>query len=406
MTAGVVSTPTTADFGLLRLPDRIAFGAGAVLSVPDVAGRLGRRAFICCDPFLVRSPAFRQLVARLSAAGLTTEVWTDVVPELPIDSIERTAATARGFDPDLIVGFGGGSSLDLAKLVALLLTHEGPLPRFYGENAVPGPVLPVIAVPTTAGTGSEITPVAVVSDPERELKVGVSSPELIPRHAVVDPELTVGAPATVSAFAGIDALVHAIEALTARSQPAAWDAELPVFVGRNRLTSLLAREAACLVIGNLAAVVRRPDDLDARAAMSLGSLLAGMAFGSAGTHLSHAIQYPVGALTKTPHGLGTGLMLPHVLRGCLPEIGADLTSLGVDLGLGDRAGPGQVIAMIEDLNSTIGVPATLAEIGVTIDQLPRITELAGTITRLANNAVVPSDRIEQIVRAAWSGDRG
>lgn len=391
-------------FGLLRLPNRIAFGFGAVRAVPEIAARYGRRAFVCCDPHLEDTRGFSRLLEGLTATGIHVEVWTKIIPELPVDSIE--AAVARAGRPDVVIGFGGGSSLDLAKLVALLASHGGPLGQYYGENGVPGPVLPVIAVPTTAGTGSEVTPVAVVSDPGRELKVGVSSPELVPRHAVVDPELTVGAPATVTAHAGIDALVHAIEALTARTEPVAWGTELPVFVGRNRLSSLLAREAVRLIIANLAVAVRCPDDHAAREAMAYGSLLAGMAFGSAGTHLSHAIQYPVGALTKTPHGLGTGLLLPYVLRGCLPEIGPDLALLAADLDLlGDDDAGTRVITLIEDLKGEIGIPATLAELGVTETDLPKITELAGTITRLANNSVVrPSpERIGQIVRAAWSG---
>lgn len=393
------------SFGLLRLPNQVAFGFGAIRSLAETAQQLGRRAFICCDPYLEPSPAFAAAMVQLTAAGLTSQVLTKIIPELPVASVEAAADAARGYRPDLIIGFGGGSSLDLAKLVALLLQHDGPLSRYYGENAVPGPVLPMIAVPTTAGTGSEVTPVAVVSDPERELKVGISSPELIPRYAIVDPALTVGAPPALTAYAGIDALVHAIEALTSRAEPAAWDSRLPVFVGRNRLSSLLAGESARLVLGNLERAVAEPNDLGARELMSYGSLLAGMAFGTAGTHLSHAIQYPVGALTKTPHGLGTGLLLPYVLRGCLPEIAPELITLAASLGLGDQVEPEQVITMIEDLKAAIGIPATLADIGITADQLPQITDLARTITRLANNAVVGPERIGDIVRNAWSGEQ-
>lgn len=407
MTAAATSGQTinsTESFGLLRLPDRITFGVGAVKAVPQTVSRLGRRAFVCCDPNLERTSEFSELLAGLASAGVQVGVWTKIIPELPVASIEAAAVGAR--TSDVVIGFGGGSSLDLAKLVALLVSHGGPLSQYYGENAVPGPVLPVIAIPTTAGTGSEVTPVAVVSDPRRELKVGISSPELVPRHAVVDPRLSFGAPASVTAHAGIDALVHAVEALTARSETPVWTSTLPVFVGRNRLSSLLAREAARLIVRNLASAVRRPDDHAAREAMAYGSLLAGMAFGSAGTHLSHAIQYPVGALTKTPHGLGTGLLLPYVLRGCLPEAAADLAMLAADLDLAPGVdAPSRVITLIEDLKTEIGIPATLAEIGVSEHQLPAITELAGTITRLANNAAATAtpERIDRIVRAAWCG---
>lgn len=404
----IISDDIASSFGVLRLPAQISYGSGSLGSLPAVVRRLGTRVFICCDPFLEEVPLFAAAVRQLTELGVTCRIWTKIIPELPVDSVEQAAEGAREFGPDAIIGFGGGSSMDLAKVTALLLDHGGPLGRYYGENAVPGPVLPVVAVPTTAGTGSEVTPVAVVSDPDRELKVGISSPELIPRHAIVDPRLALGTPPTVTAHAGIDAFVHAVEAFTAADRSPAWARTEPVFVGRNLLSSLLAERAAGLIAEYLPLAVQKPNDLAAREAMAYGSLLAGMAFGSAGTHLSHAIQYPVGALTKTPHGLGTGLLLPYVLRACLPELQDDLRRLGRALGV-DAADPAeaadQVITRIAQLNATIGLPPTLAAVGITEDQLPRIVELAGTITRLVHNAVVEPtpNRIDRIVRSAWSG---
>src|SRR5690606_35371534 len=154
------------------------------------------------DPFLASTEPFGELVAALREAGRSVEVLTRVPPELPVPEVHLAAQEAAGFGPDVVIGYGGGSALDAAKLVCLLLSHGGELPGYYGENAVPGPVLPLIAVPTTAGTGSEVTPVAVVSDPDRELKVGVSSPWLVPAVAIVDPELTMGAPAGVTVHSG------------------------------------------------------------------------------------------------------------------------------------------------------------------------------------------------------------
>jgi alcohol dehydrogenase len=396
-------------FGLLRLPGTISFGVGAIASIGTVAAAFGRRVFVCADPFIATTQHYRRAAESMSAAGLTVATFTDVVPELPAGDVQAASGAARRFAPDVVVGFGGGSAMDLAKLVALLVSHDAPLATFYGENRVPGPAVPVVAVPTTAGTGSEVTPVAVVSDPDRELKVGVSSPWLIPQRAVVDPVLGVGAPPAVTAYAGIDALVHAVEAFTAARREPAWDAVLPVFVGRNRFSSLLAIEAVRVIGGSLRAAVNEPDDLAPRVAMAWGSLLAGMAFGTGGTHLSHALQYPVGAATKTPHGLGTGLLLPYVMQACLPETTAELAEIAGALGRGGAGADEDARAAIQavrDLDSGIGIPRTLADIGVEREQLDRFAELALGVTRLAGNAALPPTRplFDAILQAAYSGD--
>jgi alcohol dehydrogenase len=397
-------------FGVLRLPDHVHFGAGSLASLPVAAAEFGTRVFVCADPFLAGTAEFSGALDALERAGLDARVSTDVVPELPVASIEAVADAAREFRPDVVVGFGGGSALDLAKLVALLLVHPAPLGQYLGENRVPGPIVPVIAVPTTAGTGSEVTPVAVVSDPARELKVGVSSPFIVPRYAIVDPRLSYGAPPRVAAYAGIDALVHGVESFTARVREPDWSERLPVFVGRNRLSSLVGIEAVRLIGANLGRAVLEPGDTDARDAMAYGSMLAGMAFGTGGTHISHALQYPVGALTHTPHGLGTGLLLPYVMQAALPETVPELAEIGAALGVGG-ADPGTraraAIAFVRELTAAIGIPETLAEIGIERAQLPRIAELALTVARLANNATIPADpqTFGLVLEAAFDGDR-
>jgi alcohol dehydrogenase class IV len=397
------------SFGLLRLPTQILFGVGVLDALTTETAALGRRVFICSDAFIASTPLFIESQKRLRDAGIIVEVFTDIVPELPVDSVMHAADVASLFGPDVVIGFGGGSAIDLAKLVALLLSHPGPLSQYYGENKVPGPVVPLVAVPTTAGTGSEVTPVAVVSDPERELKVGVSSPQLIPRVAIVDPRLTLGVPSTVMAHSGIDAFVHAVESFTAARRVPEWADELPVFVGRNELSALLGLEAIRLIGANLRLAVANPDDLSSHEAMAYGSLLAGMAFGSAGTHLSHAIQYPVGALTKTPHGLGTGLLLPYVLQAAFDETRDELVlvadALGIDAGTsGERAQA--AINEIQSLTADIGIPQTLTDIGIDRSQLQRIGELALTVSRLANNATISASRqtFALILEAALAGD--
>lgn len=403
-------TDIAGSFGLLRLPDSIVFGDGSRSSIAPTVAALGHRALVVCDPFLSSTDAFTTLLSELEALDVTVTVDTRVVPELPVTVVEEAIDRAQSSRPQVIVGFGGGSALDLAKLIALGLAHGTPLNRFYGENQVPGPVLPLVAVPTTSGTGSEVTPVAVLADPDRELKVGISSPHLIPRAAVVDPRLMVGAPPAVTASAGADALVHAIEAYTANSHPPRWGEQLPVFVGENLLSSTLALEAIRLIGLALRAAVRDGEDFEARARMAYASLLAGMAFGTAGTHLSHAVQYPVGALTHTPHGLGTGMLLPYVMQAVLPTDSARLASVAAALGVaGGTEGESaqNAVEEVASIMSDIGLPHDLASIGVTEADLPRIVELSLTVRRLVTNSVLePMDEnLHRIVRAAFTGDR-
>jgi len=395
---------TTDDFGLLRLPSEIRFGAGAVATVPSTVARLGARVLVCADAVLAATPTFGRVVDGIRRRGVEVLVVSDVPAELPLESVRSAAARTRAFAPDAVLGYGGGSSIDLAKIMALLAVRPDPVSDYYGENRIESAVLPVVAVPTTAGTGSEVTPVAVLSDPDRALKVGISDPALIPRVAVVDPELTVGAPPSVTAHSGIDAFVHAVESLTAARRPADWSDTPGVFVGRNRLGSTLALEAVTLLSSSLRAAVADGTDLAARAATARGSLLAGMAFGSAGTHLSHAVQYPVGALTHTPHGLGTGLMLPFVLEACAPAIDEELELIGGAMGL-ESPSASATIAAVRSLVHDIGIPASLADIGVEEDAIERVADLALGADRLVRSAPVAVDRelMLRLVRHAWRG---
>lgn len=400
----------THHIGVLRAPGAVHFGRGARASLAPAVARLGRRALVVVDPFLATTPEFAEALTALEAAGVSTYVHSEVIPELPVESVVAAAEAARPVRPDVVVAYGGGSALDLAKLVALLLVHPGPLSDYYGENKIPGPVLPIVAVPTTAGTGSEATPVAVVSDPGRELKVGVSDAALIPRVAIVDPDLTMGAPAAVTAYSGIDAIVHCAESFTAVDREPVWGETLPIFVGDNRMSSLFALDGLKAMGDALPRAVRDGSDVDARERMAWGSLLGGMAFGSGGTHLSHALQYPIGALTHTPHGLGTGLMLPYVLQACFAETAPRLAQIADALGVGGGTERDDAQAAIERfaaIDAEIGLPPTLADLGLTRDQLPRIAELASGVTRLvalASREATP-DLLERILDAAFDGDR-
>ncbi|TFV84111.1 iron-containing alcohol dehydrogenase [Microbacterium sp. dk485] len=393
--------------GVLRLPAQIQVGFGVRAQIPRLLAAHADHVLVIADPFLVGTPVFTQMCEAVRAAGVELHVHSEVAPELPVESLTAIAEVAARRGVGAILAVGGGSALDAAKLVAVLLTHGGPLSRYYGENLVPGPVLPIIAVPTTAGTGSEVTPVAVVSDPERGLKIGVSSPHLVPVAAIVDPELALGAPASVTAFAGIDALVHAVESYTAGQLPRDPDeeGELPVFTGRNVLTEALSLEASGRIRRWLPVAVSTPGHRRARAEMAVASLQAGIAFGPTGTHLSHALQYPLGALTKTPHGLGTGLLLPYVLDVLREDVAtaARIETLGAAMGV--TGGAAGVVRSLAALNAEIGVPGTLADIGISESQLPTIAELALDSVRLISICPIPVDHalLVRILRSAHAG---
>ena len=227
--------------GVLRGPRQVLFGAGQRRALGTVTAALGSRALVCTDARFGSTREFADLVRLLEDAGVHVTAFTDVLPDVPVHQVAQCAELAARVDPDVVVGMGGGSCLDLAKAVAVVLAHGGQASDYYGELRVPGPVVPVVALPTTAGTGSEVTPVAVLTDPERVSKVGISSPYIIPHTAVCDPELTLGCPPELTASAGADALSHVIEAFTAVRRPVT--AELAterVFVGKNVLTDTYA----------------------------------------------------------------------------------------------------------------------------------------------------------------------
>ncbi|HEY6632485.1 MAG TPA: iron-containing alcohol dehydrogenase [Rhizobiaceae bacterium] len=399
-------------FAALRPPKEIVFGKGQSDAIGSIAARHGRRALVCTDARFSGTPAFSRIADRLKAAGVAVHVNDRVEPDVPYESVAVCAQEAQAFAPDVVVGVGGGSCLDMAKCASLILTHGGALRDYYGEFKVPGPILPVIAVPTTAGTGSEATPVAVISDSSRTLKVGISSPHLIPAAAICDPDLTASCPPSLTAIAGADALTHAIEAFTAMRRTA--DAELPqkhVFVGKSALTDHFALLAIKLLGRSLERAYVDGADEDARADVMMGALAAGCAFGTAGTAAAHAIQYPVGALTHTPHGLGVATMLPYVMtfnrQAALVDMAEIADALGLSTGgLSTDEKAGAAIAEVARLFAAIGITPTLARLGLPEDRLDWTSEQAVGIERLIKNnpRAIDLAAMKRLVRAAYDGD--
>lgn len=391
-------------FGTIRAPRELIFGSGQRKALGLVAAHLGCRALIVTDARMAADDDFLAMVADLHLSGLSTRVESGTLPDVPVDTATAAAEAAKDFAPDFVIGIGGGSCLDMAKCVALLLTHGGTPQAYYGELKVPGPILPLIAVPTTAGTGSEVTPVAVLSDPDRSLKVGISSPYLIPVAAICDPELTLTCPAQLTAYAGADALTHALEAFTAtRRRPTATLTQDRVFIGKNAISDQFALTAIALLWQGLEAACRDGADREARSKVMQGATFAGLAFGVAGTAAAHAIQYPLGALTHTAHGAGVACLMPWVMHWNRPAIGSELVEIATAIGLGSAD---DVIPAISALFARIGIPPTLKALGLAEDRLDWVAEQSCGIERLIQNNPRPIDRpgMTRLLQAAFTGD--
>jgi alcohol dehydrogenase class IV len=393
-------------FGLLRQPREVLFGPGQRTAVPGLVASLGKRVAIVTDERMTHDPYFAQLRAGLADAGVAdVAVFDRTEPDLPLSSVDAALTQLQESRPKILIGLGGGSCMDLAKVVAVLLTHGGEPRDYYGEFAVPGPALPVVAVPTTAGTGSEVTPVAVLTDPDLTMKVGISSPHLIPHAAVVDPELTHSCPPGLTASVGADALAHVIESFTAiRHEASPSLSRERVFVGKGELTDRYALRGIELIGRSLRAAVE--GEPDARGDMMMAALCGGFALGTAGTAAAHALQYPVGAMTHTAHGIGVGVLLPYVMAfngSARPDEMARIARLlGSDPGADPAA---TAVRAVADLLAAVKIPATLKELGVRREDLGTIAEHGLRAKRLAENNPVPlgPGEARQLVENAYTG---
>lgn len=384
--------------------DEILFGQGAAAQIGAEAAQRGlKRAVIITDKRLREAGLLASITPSLDAAGVAVDIFDGGVPEPSDTVVDAATVHARAFKPDLVIGLGGGSNMDVAKVVAAAVAHGGSCADYFGENKVPGPTVPVFAVPTTAGTGSEVTAVAVIEDTTRHLKLAVASPHIRPRLALVDPLLTVSCPARVTAESGMDALVHAVETMTVIGYDAL---DVPPgtrqqFSGRFVITDALAERAIQLAGVHLRNAVYQPKNLAAREGMHLSALLAGMAFSSAGLGAVHALQYPVGAVTHTPHGLGTGLLLPYVVEYLLPANPGAFARIAGWLGAEPRAEA--CVEALQTLKADVGIPMRLRDIGVEERHLRPMAEQGATYARLVRMSARPLtvDALERILRSAY-----
>ena len=348
---------------------RIAFEPGASARLAALAPELGPRVLVVTDEGLVGLGLPEAALASLRDEGAEVSVFYDVEADPSRATVMKALDAARTLDATGIVGFGGGSSLDVAKVVALLAGSGEGLDDAFGVNNARGPRLPLALVPTTAGTGSEVTPVSIVTVGETE-KRGVSSPLLLPDLAVLDPALTHGLPPDITAATGIDAMVHAIEAYASRN------------ANNNPMSRMLAREALRLLASNIERAVA--GERAARGPMLLGSMLAGQAFANSPVAAVHALAYPLGGRFKVPHGLSNAVLLPHVLAFNAEEPVAERAYAELAPLIGARGADG-LIARLDDLCAACGIAHGMAALGVREEHLDRMAADAMKQTRLLVN---------------------
>ncbi|MEJ8474167.1 iron-containing alcohol dehydrogenase [Roseibium algae] len=358
---------------------RILFENGAAERISTSgAPFLGARPFVVTDKGIINAGLLDNCLTDIKKNGHEIDLFSNVTADPPLALVQEAVDAARQHGASSVLGFGGGSSLDVAKIVALLLGSNEDLEGAWGIGNAKGPRLPLILVPTTSGTGSEVTPISIITVGEDE-KRGVVSPFLLPDLAVLDPKLTLGLPAHVTAATGVDAMVHAIEAYASKS------------TNNNPVSRTLAVEALKLIGTNIETAVFEPRNEAARGAMLLGSMLAGMAFANSPVAAVHALAYPIGGTFHVPHGLSNALVLPHVLRfnaieatsvyaELAPQIFPELAMF--------KDKPDRAAALADELGrltERLGLQTTLREVGITADDLPKMARDAMKQTRLLVN---------------------
>ncbi|MBC3869371.1 iron-containing alcohol dehydrogenase [Undibacterium oligocarboniphilum] len=378
-------------------------------TVPHIVSRLGaarqlgtlvskhypacRHLLLITDQGFLKTGQVQPVLDSLHSEKLQVSVFADVIADPPEAIVLEAAHNARELGVDLVIGLGGGSSMDVAKLIAVLTQNTQSLSTMYGIDNVTGKRLPLIQIPTTAGTGSEVTPISIVTT-GATTKMGVVSPQLYADIAVLDASLTVGLPSKVTAATGIDAMVHAIEAYTTRHK-------------KNPVSDMLARQALKLLWNNIDQACTNGQNLVARQSMLLGAMMAGQSFANAPCAAVHALAYPIGGIFHVPHGLSNSLVLPHVLRFnavAASELYAELADIiAPDARGSNEARCNALISAMEDLAFRTGIETRLRQVGIQQQDLDRLAADAMLQTRLLGNnpREVGLTDARAIYAAAW-----
>jgi alcohol dehydrogenase class IV len=364
---------------------RILAGANSLSRLPELAAEYkARRVLVISDKGVAAAGLVEPACRALALAGLAVTVLDDTPPEPDVGDVNTVLDAARAAGAiDLVVGIGGGSAMDVAKVVAVLLAHPVSLSDLLNKAPIPARGLPTVMVPTTAGTGSEATPNSIILVPEDELKVGIVSPLLMPDAVILDPLLTLTLPAHITASTGMDALTHAIECYCSRKG--------------NPFSDLYGLEAIRLIARSIRRAHEHGRDVQARSDMLLGAFYGGVCIATSSTTAVHALAYPLGGKYRIAHGLSNAMLLPFVmefnLEGSEARFAAMASAMGLPVdGLSQRAAGERFIASLYDLNADLGIKSTLRDKGVTDGDLDGLVDGAAKVTRLLDNNPRPMSR--------------
>lgn len=364
-----------------KMCEKLVMDNGAIERLPLLIEKLeAKKPLIITDPGLVKAGIMQSVTDLLHRNHIFPAQYTEVEADPSLEIVFEALEIARSRKADLIIGLGGGSALDIAKIVAVLMKNNDPLEKYIGIDNIPGAGLPTIMIPTTSGTGSEVTPIVVLSDKKEHLKKGIVSDYLYPSVALVDPNLTVSLPSHITAYTGIDALTHAIEAYTNKFA--------------HPFVDTFALKAIELISQNLLTAVREGDNKVARYNMSLGSLYGGLCLGSVNTAAVHALAYPLGGTYDVPHGVANSLLLPYVIEfnssHCAARYGNVAEAMGADISqLSDEEAARLCIGKVKDLCSKSGIIQRISELDIPETAIDEMAAGAMKVTRLLNNNPKP-----------------
>ncbi len=367
------------------VPQEIIVGKGSLARLPEAAEKLGgKHGFIISGPHLNKMGIVASCSESLENAGIKVDAYTETEGNPSVETVEKAAAAFCKSGADFIIALGGGSPMDVAKAVGVVARYGGSITEYEGGDRVPGDIIPLIAIPTTAGTGSEVTAFSVITDHSRNYKLTVFSYKLIPAYAILDPELLTTAPVSVAAACGIDAMVHALEAYISKDASPFSDA--------------MAEKALELIGKNIRRYVADRTDIEAAEAMITGSLFAGIAFSWARLGDVHAMSHPVSAYFDVPHGVANAILLPTIVEyNALADRGKYLKLFNyISLTPASEAEfePFMLVDLLTELNEQLGIPGSLGEVGVTAD---KFDAMADDAMKSGNIAVNPRSTIKKDV---------
>ena len=334
------------------VPQNITVGKGSLAKLPEIVKKSGgSHAFLMSGPHLAKMGLVEKAAESLKVAGIAVDTFTDIEGNPSVETVDKATAAFKESGADFIVAFGGGSPMDVAKAVGVTAKYGGSITEYEGAHKVPGPIIPLIAIPTTAGTGSEVTAFSVITDHSRDYKLTVFSYEILPAYAILDAELLTTAPASVAAACGIDAFIHAEEAY--------------ISTAASPFSDAMAEKAMSLIGKNIRRFVANRGDIEAAEAMLVGSLFAGIAFSFARLGNVHAMSHPVSAFFDVPHGVANAVLLPVIAEyNALADHGRYLTiynDISPVPAYEEEFEPLMLVDAIRELCGEIGIPANLTE---------------------------------------------